>query len=250
MDHQTAVDQYMVEQYLLNELSPELRDAFEDHYFGCLECAADLRATAAFLEVVRKESTQPVAVAASASTPAPGVPAIGGAKVLPMKSRWGGLGMLGALGALAACLVVMVYQNVAVYPGMKSEIASLEQPQVATTVSLVNANSRGGAGVSATGNPGSSLLLLVDIPAEERYTGYTCLLYSPRHELLWTGKVSPQAAKDTVSIHVPLNERGLPAKSEDGGVYSLTVKGDGGAGTAEELATYQFSLNAAAGPKQ
>jgi len=47
MDHQEALRRSAVEKYLLNEMPQPERDEFEEHFFGCQECAADLRATAA-----------------------------------------------------------------------------------------------------------------------------------------------------------------------------------------------------------
>ena len=38
------------ERYLLGELTPELRDAYEEHMFGCTECANDARFGAAFID--------------------------------------------------------------------------------------------------------------------------------------------------------------------------------------------------------
>src|SRR5260370_8324634 len=43
MDHQLAVKSQACEKYLLGELSPELRDAYEEHYFSCTACAMQLR---------------------------------------------------------------------------------------------------------------------------------------------------------------------------------------------------------------
>ena len=50
MEHIEAVQQMAAERYLLDELPPELRDAFEEHLFDCPECAFDLRAGAAFVD--------------------------------------------------------------------------------------------------------------------------------------------------------------------------------------------------------
>src|SRR5258707_13794054 len=46
MDHDLAVKSQACEKYLLGELSPELRDAYEQHYFSCVECATQLRMAA------------------------------------------------------------------------------------------------------------------------------------------------------------------------------------------------------------
>src|SRR6185295_5047433 len=44
MDHETAIKVQAAERYLLDEFSPEERTEFEDHFFGCLECADEVRA--------------------------------------------------------------------------------------------------------------------------------------------------------------------------------------------------------------
>src|SRR6185437_14720688 len=50
MNHDEASRTMAAERYLLNELSPEARDQFEEHYFDCAECASDLRAGAILVE--------------------------------------------------------------------------------------------------------------------------------------------------------------------------------------------------------
>jgi hypothetical protein len=55
MNHEEAARLSLVEKYLLEELPPDLRDQFEEHYFDCQECAADLRATAVFLDTAKDE---------------------------------------------------------------------------------------------------------------------------------------------------------------------------------------------------
>jgi hypothetical protein len=231
MDHHRIVDQHLVEQYLLNEMSPELREEFEDHYFGCPECAAEVRATSAFMDAARSEFRQ----AAPANSMSPGE-----AKPPKIKQSWLFLWREWfAVAAFATCLLVVVYQNTVVYPRLRNEVASLEKPEVLATVSLVNGNSRGGNVVSTKAGDAQALLLLVDIPTQDRFSDYACLLYSPDHRLLWTVKVSAQDAKDTVSIRVPFANRRE-------GIYSLAVKGNQD-GTASsngiDLATYSFSLN-------
>src|SRR4029077_7052620 len=55
MNHNEAIKEMAAERYLLNELSPELRDAFEEHAFDCPECALDLRAGATFIGAAKVE---------------------------------------------------------------------------------------------------------------------------------------------------------------------------------------------------
>jgi anti-sigma factor RsiW len=68
MDHLEAERQMLSERYLLNELTPEVREEFEEHFFSCQQCALDLETGAAFLDhskavlssPMRSEVTKPV----------------------------------------------------------------------------------------------------------------------------------------------------------------------------------------------
>src|ERR1700686_5265058 len=55
MDHSEALKLQAAEKYVLGELSPASRDEYEDHYFDCQECAADLKAAAAFADASRAQ---------------------------------------------------------------------------------------------------------------------------------------------------------------------------------------------------
>jgi hypothetical protein len=48
--HKDAVDTLAAERYLLDEMSDEDRQAFEDHFFSCDVCADDLRTATAMLQ--------------------------------------------------------------------------------------------------------------------------------------------------------------------------------------------------------
>jgi hypothetical protein len=53
MDHQEALRLQAVEKYLLGELTPELREQFEEHYFDCSECATGVKTLGTFLTASR-----------------------------------------------------------------------------------------------------------------------------------------------------------------------------------------------------
>jgi len=69
MDHSEAVEQMAAERYLLDELTPDAREAFEAHLFDCPDCALDLRAGAAFVEEAKVQLP-----GLTAAAPAPPVP--------------------------------------------------------------------------------------------------------------------------------------------------------------------------------
>jgi len=224
MNHEEAARLSLVEKYLLEELPPDLRDEFEEHYFDCQECAADLRATAVFLDTAKEElKSFPIERPAAARVKKPWfswlwTPAF----VVP---------------ALAACLLVIAYQNVVTFPHFRNALAGMRAPEILPTVSLVGGNSRGdAAGPSIAAQNGQPFLVLVDVPTQDRFSSYTCLLYSPSGSLAWRVEVSAEAAKDTVSIGVPAGERAA-------GLYTLVVQGNAGGGNGVDLAHYRFTLN-------
>jgi hypothetical protein len=53
MEHTEAVETLAPERYLMGEMTPEDRDAFEEHFFGCAECADDVRAGSAIAASIR-----------------------------------------------------------------------------------------------------------------------------------------------------------------------------------------------------
>jgi Putative zinc-finger len=223
MDHNQATELTAIERYLLKEMSPQEREEFEEHYFDCQECAIDLRATAAFMDAARKEfQTQLL--------PRPGTQR-GAPVIAPLWSRalvWT---------ALAASLLVIVYQNAVVFPGLKTQIAELRAPEVLPVISLVRGNSRGGTLTASSGvSAGGSALLSLDIPTQDRFSSYTCLLFSPDGKLIGSIPVSAQAAKDTVSIRVS-------AAGRQAGTYTLQVQGDADHASRVDLSSYSFALN-------
>jgi len=227
MDHQSAIQLMAVEKYVLNELPPALRDEFEEHFFDCQECAFDLRATATFLDLAKNELAKPALVA---------VPVSKTVKKLPLSFLWR---PAFAIPALAAALLVIAYQNIVVYPHLSSQVAELHAPQVLPVVSLVAGNSRGEGEVTATTvRDGQPFLLNVDIPTRDRFSSYTCSLYSPSGSLVWHTQISAQQAKDTVSIRVPAIDR-------IEGSYTLFVQGNPDrdqTGASADLAKYHFVL--------
>jgi hypothetical protein len=226
MDHEDALRRGAVEKYLLNDMPPPERDDFEVHFFDCPECAADLRATAAFLGGAKQ---------ALRRSPVPK-----SAPRIPKKPWFEFFGRPAfAAPAFALLLVVVAYQNAVLLPRLAHDPMEQKNPEILTSLSLIGGNSRGGAVPSATVSPGQPLLISLDIPTAERFSSYSCVLIAPTGAVAWRLPVSATQAKDTMAIRVP---SGVLAPGD----YRLVVQGQSnpGADTAE-LATYRFTLNGA-----
>ncbi|MHB1938377.1 MAG: anti-sigma factor [Acidobacteriaceae bacterium] len=225
MDHQDATQSMTVEKYVLNELPPQLRDEFEEHYFECRECAADLRAMTTFVDAAKREfKAASVSKSSTIAIEKPrGLWLWRPAFVVP---------------AFAASLLVIAYQNAVVYPRLDRQIAQSSAPELLPSLSLIGGNSRGGHIPSIAVRPGQPFLVFLDVPSQERFSSYTCFLYSPLGKLAWQVQVSAQQAKDTIAISVPAADR-------MDGEYSILVQGDVGPSHPEaqvDLARYSFLL--------
>src|SRR5258708_17999235 len=99
MDHNEAIRLQAAVKYVLGELSPVQRDAYEEHYFDCAECAIDLKALATFADTTREVLRQEKADQLAKDL----VPARGG------WLRW--LQPITAVPPFAALLLIVAYQN-------------------------------------------------------------------------------------------------------------------------------------------
>jgi hypothetical protein len=124
-----------------------------------------------------------------------------------------------------------------VFPHFRTELSELKAPEILPAISLVGGNSRGGQIPAGTVGNARPFLLQLDLPTQDRFSSYTCLLYAPSGAVIWRTEVSAQSARDTVSIRVPPADR-------PPGEYTLAVQGniDRG-GSPVDLGRYPFALN-------
>ena len=221
MDHESAVKSQACEKYLLGELAPELRDAYEEHYFSCAECAMQLRSAAELVGATRQIFTEAPAIAA---------------KVHAAREPGGWLRWLRpaiAVPVFASLLVVLGYQNLVTIPRLKES----GTPRVLRMFSLISANTRGEAAPEFTAHPDEPLGLYVDVPADPAYGTYVIRLQDPKGNTMVLRSLSYAEAQKTQVVIV---NPGITA-----GNYSLVVLGqakpDGGH-AATELARMQFTI--------
>ena len=236
MTHLDAVEQMLVERSLLGELTGDARNQFEDHLFDCQECAADLKQGVLFLDAARQElkSTQKVA---SSGSPVSVRRSIVFAKIW---QPW----VLAP--ALAACLAVIVYQSAFVLPRLKAQtgaqVAQAQVPEVVESLVLANAGARGGSVAEIVAPRYGVYLLSVDIPPSPGARLYRCSLYAPSGTPVWHIDITPQQARDAVTIQVP------SSTSSEGmnelHVQSVTSSQLGG-DRLVDLATYRYKVKLA-----
>ena len=214
MNHEEAIRIMGTEQYLLNELSPELRDQFEEHFFECVQCANDVRAGAVFIEQAK------AGFAAEAVTP----PREVSVAVASRPSWWAWLRPALAVPVMALLVAVIVYQN---WP-------SRGNPQV-LQAAYVNIGSRGSV-PSISAGKGQGFLLRVTVPPDQSYSSYSADIHAPDGKRSWSLSLPTSTGQDSYFIQ-------LPAGSYNDGVYSVAIRGLAPDGSSAELGRGSFELH-------
>src|SRR5438046_5948416 len=221
MDHDQAVKSQVCEKYLLGELSPELRNAFEEHYFSCVECAMQLRTAAELIGASQQILARAPAIAA---------------KVHAASKRGGWFKWLQpaiAIPVFASLLLLVGYQNFVTIPHLKQAVS----PRVLPMFSLISANTRGETAPEFVTRPDEPLGLYVDVPADATYSTYDLRLQDPNGRTIPLRSLSYAEAQKTQVVVIN------PGKTA--GNYSLIIFGhtkpeQGAAST--ELVRLQFAI--------
>ena len=223
MDHNSAVKLEACEKYVLGELSPELREAFEEHYFSCAECAAQLRSTVELAAGSRQVFAEAPALAATV-----------GAAARERSGWFAWLRPAIAVPAFAALLLVIGYQNFFTIPQLRESAA----PRVLPMFSLIAANTRGETVPEFSARPDEPLGLYVDVPADPAYSAYVIRLQDPNGNTVPLRSLTYAEAQKTQVVVIN------PGKKA--GNYSLVVLGQSKSAEATsagtELARIQFTV--------
>jgi Putative zinc-finger len=205
MDHSEAVQLGATAKYLLGELPPDQREAFEEHFFDCKECAEDVRIAAVLVDNAR-----------SALREAP----VPGQDFQASRQRiWWGWPAWG-LAAAALLLAFIGYQNLITIPHLKTEMAAATTPQALTSFNLTTAGSRSATGSQPLVPAGKPFSFYIDIPASDSFAYYSAAVETESGGRKFAVPVSREQAKESVQIL-------LPANTLTPGNYVLVVHGVG-----------------------
>jgi hypothetical protein len=201
MDHEQAVQLNAAERYFLGELTGEDREAFEEHFFACPECAQDVRDLAVF-------SANAKAIFRDRSGPPGGL--------LSQKMFWVSAILNGAL------VLGLGYMLLHVTPAMERELAEARAPQFVQDIPVL-AVARGGEA-------------LREIAASTQRIVFSFYLSYPFKRISYelkdaAGVVRPRQAlpspprEDSSEAHFSIATAGLKP-----GVYEIRFWGGDGAG--------------------
>jgi hypothetical protein len=207
MDHETAVQLKAAEGYFLGELAGEDRDAFEEHFFMCPECAEDVRTLqifAANAKAVFREPSVPAGVLTS------------------NRFFW--------LSAAVNCGLILGlgYMLLSVTPAMKRELAEAREPQFVQDVPVL-AISRGGEALREISS--STQRIVFSFYLREPYRTISYELSADSGTVLPRRTLAAPPREDSAESHFSISTAGLKP-----GVYEIRFWGSTG---AEETAIGQ-----------
>jgi len=230
MNHSEAVKEMAAERYLLDELSPDARDAFEEHMFDCTECAFDVRSGSAFVGE------------AKAQLPTIGLGSPAAKKVeLPRekdKQWFAWLRPAFAVPVMATLLVVVAYQNLITLPALHN---SVNQPRIVQVAPLYGAT-RGNSHATITADRVNGVALPIDVPLDSgapNNTSFAFELSNAQGKSVWTGSVQAPAASTNQDLQLSIV---LPGGMLENGTYTLTVSGIDAHGGRNAIGRYVFDV--------
>jgi len=219
MEHEEAIRLNLTEQYLLDELSGDAREAFEEHYFGCQECAEDVRAGAVFVansRVVLAEGRNPGPIPAPNPRPEP----------TPWWLAW--LRPTLAAPALAAVIALAGFQQYRI---------QVNSRPVALAWGMLNVDTAGAEDKTISVPAGEGFLLMVRIPSGASHSTYVAELSGPNGKVERIPIQPGQAAADSDVRAIQ-----VPSSNRQSGMYTLVVRGVNAANESKEIGRTSFEL--------
>jgi len=201
MEHNHAVESHAIERYLLSEMSPAERDAFEEHYFSCAECAEGVRSAAGF-----RDSARVLLGDVRRDTPVVPEPA-------PPR-RWWSLPQLIPLAAAVAFAGVVIYLEAFEIPTLKrhSVPAIAAQPMVSVALHGIT---RGDPSRIPTG--GDFFSVYFDLPPEAHAASYDYTVTDSRNSV--AAALAAPAPRSGAPVNLLFPRSNFPS-----GRYTITIR--------------------------
>lgn len=189
MDHQQAIKMQAAERYLLEELSEEERESFEDHYFSCLECADEVKAAYTFADNAR---------AVMADWPAPRAERRSFNFFDWLRPVW--------VPAMAVLLLgVAVYQSAFVIPGLERQLETATAPRALPSV-VARAATRGEPAIVVLSPNDQFVQVILDINTTQPVSSYSSQVYDESGNLRFTIPSAVPSGGGSLNLLLPASE--------------------------------------------
>jgi anti-sigma factor RsiW len=187
MTHQDAIRTMASERYLLDEMDEQERERFEEHFFDCVECAADLR----MANAIREE--------AGALAPSSASPRRAATVLRPNRASWRRPLVALPWAAAASLAITVGYQSLVTVPALEE----LGRPRALNPVMLRGAT-RAAAGEVAVPIADEQKLVALVLDVDSGPTAQLSYsLLGPGGDTLVSGRVSAPAAGAPLMLLLP-----------------------------------------------
>lgn len=195
MEHSESRTTNAAERYLLEEMSAGERDAFEEHYFDCAECAVDVRDGARMMaagrEILREPAEKKVVEMGPKRSFAGWIPQAAAAGIIG--------GVMGWYGAV----------NTAV-----QKVAAIEP--AAAQYDILMEHERSAADGPSHVRAGRTIILNFSVPTSDDAASYVSSIRDSAGKTVYTEALSLDQAADPIS---------LVARALPGGSYQVVIEG-------------------------
>jgi len=191
MDHSEAAGTKAVEKYILGELSPELLEQFEEHYFDCPECASDVRAFARFRSVSRLILEEDAAAGVPATEPR------------PQRGWLAWLQPAFAVPAIALLAAIVVFQATVTIPALRERAKGQRVAQIYESSFRVQGATRGETPSRVVIRPNESFALDFDFIPSKSFPRYKGSLIDLEERTLVTFELRAEAANKEQHLVIP-----------------------------------------------
>ena len=219
MDHEEALRLQAAERYLLGEMEGAEREAFEEHFFVCADCAEALTDNAALADNARavfreqEQRHRPAVIAP------------------PRMGFWKFFFPAAPVFAALLLAVIAGYLRFVTIPGMRNRLASATALQSVPAFAL-HSISRGAAEVVEVPRDARFYTVFVDLPAEN-VASYICEIRNASGSLRASLSVPKSETSDTLNLLLD------PSRTPPGD-YTLVVRAS--TPGSPELGRYSFEI--------
>jgi Putative zinc-finger len=207
MDHSEVVRLKAVEKYMLSELSPEVREEFEEHFFDCAECASDIKALDRFRAASRMIFEDEIAA---------------GARQKPRKEWFAWLRPAIAVPAIAALGAAVVFLTTVTIPRLREQATKGTTAEVYESSYRLQGNTRSGNTSPVEVVSNQSFALDFDFIPSASFERYEGRLVDSSGKSVLVFPVQADEANKELHLVVP---RGMVRT----GRYTLVFLGEGAA---------------------
>jgi hypothetical protein len=215
IDHQQAVNKMMTERYLLGELEPQERDAFEQHLFDCSECFEQVRAGTEFVHYLKGIGAEETAV-------------------VPQPGFWSRF-MAGLRQPAAAFAFVLLFFAVGLNVYQQQQISRQKGPALERSYVLTGIAHGGGSALLVQVPQGSRLSLNVEYTRRGELTAYGVRILSDSGTVISNRLIPPDQVGGMATLAVS-------ADVLKPGRYSVVVWGRNNDGIESEVGRGAFEL--------